>query len=174
MGSGPGVVAFTGVDGEAFALHADFDGVIVERATRSSWGIRQGVLIAGFFSDAGIEFFHGAALGGEVDVASTVVGVIDEAAETAFEIGAADGHAVDGDLVTQQFFYGGLVIVGVGSDSVNSVGDEENDLAALAAAVFQNLRGAVDGVVQSFGWLAFDNVSGRGNIGRISDGGVSI
>src|ERR1700692_1792289 len=136
MRRGARVVAFAGVDGEAFALHAHFDGVIVERAIRSGWGIGQRVLIAGFFGNAGIEFFHGGALGGEVHVASGVMGVIDQAAEAAFEIGAADGHAIDGDAVTQQFFYGGLVIVSIGSDSVGTVGNQENDLAALAAAIF--------------------------------------
>src|SRR6202011_1283942 len=135
MGCGTGVVAFAGIHGEAFTLHTYFDRVIVEGAIRSGWGIRQGILIAGFFGDARIEFFHGAALGGEVDVASGVMSVIYEAAEAPFEIGAADGHAIDGDAVTQQFFYGGLVVVCIGSDSVDSVGDEENDLVALAAAV---------------------------------------
>src|ERR1700688_620982 len=136
MRRGAGVVAFAGIDGEAFTLHAHFDGVIVERAIRSGWGIGQGVLIARFFSDARIEFFHGGALGSEVHVAAGVMGVIDEAAETAFEIGAADGHAVDGDAVTQQFLYGGFVIVGIGSDAVGAVGNQKNDLAAFAAAIF--------------------------------------
>ena len=135
MGSGAGVVTFAGVYGEAFALHADFDGVIVESAIRSGGGLGQGVLIAGFFGDAGIEFFHGAALGSKVDIASGVMGVIDQAAEAAFEIGAADGDAIDGDAVTQQFFYGGFVIVGVGSYSVGAIGNQENHLAALAAAI---------------------------------------
>src|SRR3984893_11262689 len=129
MRRGAGVVAFAGVDGEAFTLHADFDGVIVEGAIRSGWGIGQGVLIAGFFGDPRIEFFHSAALGREVHVSSGVMRVIYEAAEAAFEIGAADGDAVDGDAVTQQFFYGGLVIVGVGSYSVGPVGNQENHLA---------------------------------------------
>src|ERR1700675_4596482 len=114
MGRGARVIAFAGVDGEAFTLHADFDGVIVERAVCSGRGIGESVLIAGFFGDARIKFFHGAALGGEVHVASGVVGVIDQTAEAAFEIGATDGHAVYGDAVTQQFFYGGLVIVSIG------------------------------------------------------------
>src|ERR1700732_2863129 len=135
MGGGAGVVAFAGIYGEAFTLHADLDGVVVERAIGSGWGIGQGVLIAGFFGDAGIEFFHGAALGREVDVASGIVSVIDQSTEAALEIGTADGHAVYGDLVAQQFFYGGLVIVSIGSDSVGAVGNEEDDLAALAAAV---------------------------------------
>src|ERR1700731_1462776 len=136
MRSGSGVVAFAGVDGEAFALHADFDGVIVEGAIRTGGGIGQGVLIAGFFRDTRIQFLHGAALGREVDVCSGVMGVIDEAAEAAFEIGAADGDAIDGDPVTQQLFYGGLVIVGVRSYSVGTVGNQKNHLAALAAAIF--------------------------------------
>src|ERR1700680_3690056 len=136
MGRGAGVVAFAGIDGQAFTLHAHFDGVIVERAIRSGWGIGQGVLIARFFGDARIEFFHGAALGGKVHVAAGVMSVIDEAAETAFEIGAADSDAVDGDAVTQQFFYGGLVVVGIASDSVGTIGNQKNDLAAFAAAIF--------------------------------------
>src|ERR1700676_3986662 len=129
MGRGAGVVAFASIDGEAFTLHAHFDGVIIERAIRSGWVIGQGVLIARFFSDARIEFFHGAALGGEVYVSSGVMGVIDQAAEAAFEIGAADGDAVDRDAVTQKLFNSGLVIVGIGSDSVGTVGNQENDLA---------------------------------------------
>src|ERR1700737_839905 len=135
MGRGAGVGALGGIHGEAFTLHTHFDSVIVEGAIRSGWGIGQGILIAGFFGDARIEFFHGAALGGEVDVASGVMSVIYEAAEAPFEIGAADGHAIDGDAVTQQFFYGGLVVVCIGSDSVGPVGNQENDLAALTAAI---------------------------------------
>src|ERR1700693_3769138 len=135
MGSGGGVVAFAGVYGETFALHANFDGVIIERLIGSRGRIGQSVLIAGFFGDAGIELFHSAALGGEVHVASGVVGVIDEAAEAAFEIGAADGDAVDGDAITQQFFYGGFVVVGVGSYSVGAIGNQKNHLAAFAAAI---------------------------------------
>src|ERR1700726_244833 len=136
MRRGPGVVAFAGVDGEAFALHADFDGVIVEGAIRSGWGIGQRVLIAGFFGDAGIEFFHSAPLGREVHVSSGVMGVIDKAAEAAFEVGAADGDAIHGDAVTQQLFHGGLVVVGIGSYSVGTVGNQENHFATLAAAIF--------------------------------------
>src|ERR1700719_2211717 len=135
MGSRAGVVAFAGVDGETFALYANFDGVIIERAIRSGWRIGESVLIAGFFGYAGIEFFHGGALGGEVHVASGVMGIIDEAAEAAFEIGAADGHAINGDAITQQLFYGGFVVVGIGSNSVGAVGNEKNDFAALAAAI---------------------------------------
>src|ERR1700730_4329776 len=129
MRGGAGVVAFAGIDGEAFALHAHFDGVIVEGAIRFGWRVGQGVLIAGFFGDAGIEFFHGAALGGEGHVAACVMGVVDNTAEAAVEIGAADGDAVDGDAVSQQFFYGGLVVVGIGSYSVGAVGNQENHLA---------------------------------------------
>src|ERR1700674_3255975 len=136
MRRGAGVVAFAGIYGEAFTLHTDFDAVIVEGAIRSGWGIGQGVLIAGFFSDARIELFHGAALGGEVHVSSTVMGVIHEAAEAAFEIGTADGDAIDGDAVTQQLFHGGLVVVSVGSYSVGTVGNQKNHLAAFAAAIF--------------------------------------
>src|ERR1700693_174704 len=174
MRSGSGVVAFASVDSEAFALHAHFDGVIVEGAIRSGRGIGQGVLVASFFGDARIQFFHGGALGGEVHVSSGVMGVIHQAAEAAFEIGAADSDAIDGNTVTQQFFYGGLVIVGIGPDSVGTVGNQKNDLAALAAAILQNLRRAVDGVVQGFGGLALDNVSGTGDVRRISDGRVAI
>src|ERR1700692_3472032 len=174
MGRGAGVVAFAGIDGEAFTLHTHFDGVIVERAIRSGWRIGQGVLITGFFGDARIEFFHGGALGSEVHVASGVVGVIDKTAEASFEIGAADGHAVDGDAVTQQFFYGGFVVVGIGSDSIGTIGNQKNDLAACAAAIFEDLRGAIDGVVEGLGGLAFDNVNGRGDIRGIADGGVAV
>src|SRR6202040_2124712 len=100
MRSGSGVVAFAGVDGEAFALHADFDGVIVEGAIRTGWGIGQGVLIAGFFRGTPLHSLHGVALGREVDVSSSVMGVIAEAAKAAFKIGAADGDAIAGDAVT--------------------------------------------------------------------------
>ena len=136
--------------------------------------IGQSVLIAGLFGDAGVELFHGGALGGEVDVAAGIVSVVHQAAEAALEIGAADGHAVDGDVVAQQFLDGFFIAVGVGADAVGSIGDQENNFAAFAAAIFQELGGAVDSVVEGLGALPFDLVYAAGDLRSVAGGGVAV
>jgi len=85
------------------------------------------------------------------------VGVRLQARELTLVITTADADAVDGNAVAKKLFDSVAVGVDVGL-AVIAVRDEENNLAAVAATVFEELRGFIDRIVQRFcGPIAEDN-----------------
>src|SRR3984893_7500802 len=100
--------------------------------------------------------------------------VVHQAAKAAFEKSTAYRNAINGDSIAQQFLDGILVTVSVGPGAVVAVGNQEDDLAAFAAAILQQLRGAVQRVVERFGGLAlYVGDSGRNGRG-VTGGGVAV
>src|SRR6266851_2501733 len=133
--AGYGVVAFAREDGEAFAANTDFDGVIVLGFIVAAGIVAQRVLIAGLFGDAGVETFQRIAFGGIEHVAAGIVGIGLKAREFAFIEAAADSETVDGNAITKKFFHSVAISVVIGF-AIFAVRDQENHLAAVAAAIF--------------------------------------
>src|ERR1700687_5055644 len=121
------VVAPAGLDGDGSSCRANFYLVVSRVAVVASGHVGQGVLMAGLFRDLGIESFQGAASRGVVDVAAGVARVIDEAGKFARGNAAADGQAVDGDVVVEEGFKGAGVSVVVELATVHAIGDQEDN-----------------------------------------------
>src|SRR5258707_10086675 len=96
------VVAPAGLDGNGSSCGANFYPVVSRVRVVASGHVGQGVLVAGLLRNLGIEPFHGTASGGVVDVAAGVACIIDEAGKFARGKAAADGQAVDGDIVVKE------------------------------------------------------------------------
>ena len=131
------VVAPAGLDGDGSSCGANFYPVVSRVAVVASGHVGQGVLVAGLFRDLGIEPFHGTASGGVVDVAAGVARVIDEAGKFARGKAAADGQAVDGDVVVKEGIEGVCVGVVVELRAVHAIGDQEDDLAATCSTIMK-------------------------------------
>ena len=100
------------------------------------------------------------ALGGVEHIAAGIVRVGLQAREFAIVETAANANAINGNTVAEEIFDGIAVGVAIGL-AVFAVGDKENHLAAVAAALFEELGGFVNGVVESFVGIVADNHGGR-------------
>ena len=67
-----------------------------------------------------------------------------EPLEATFEKRAAHADTVNGDVVTEEFLPDGVIVIGVEFCSVHAIGNQKNNLAALALriAVFVNCAAA--------------------------------
>src|SRR5215472_381434 len=160
--SDSGVVALAGANVEALAADPDLHQVVILRAVVAPRVVTQRVLVAGLFGHAGVEFLKRVALHRVVHVAAGVVRIGLQAREFAFEVAAAHADAVDRDVIAKQLFHRIVVGVSVGF-AIVAIGDQEDDLAAVAAAVFQQLRRLINGVVQSFGGSRAENDRAAGS-----------
>src|SRR5215467_8155584 len=163
------VVALAGANVEALATDPDFYRVVFLGPVVAPRVVTQRVLVAGLFGYAGAELLEPVPLDDVVDVAAGVVRVGLQAREFALEVAAAHADAVYRNVVAKQLFHRIAVGVGVGF-AIVAVGDQENDFAAVAAAVFQQLRRFVNGVVQGFGGLVAENYRAAGSRRRTGAG----
>jgi hypothetical protein len=83
-----------------------------------------------------------------------------QAGEFAIVETATDANAINRNTVAQEIFDGIGIRVAIGL-AVLAVGDKENHFAAVAAALFEELCGFENGVVESFVGMVADNHSGR-------------
>src|SRR5260370_11477497 len=83
-----------------------------------------------------------------------------KAGEFAFEEAAANAEAIDRNSIAKKFFNGVLVGIAIGF-AVFAVGDEEDDFAAVAATILEELRGFIDRVVESLGGFFANDRSRR-------------
>src|SRR6202023_3592668 len=108
------------------------NGVVIHLAVTSRLEIED-VLVAGFFSNLGIELREAILLRAEVNVAAGIVCIADQTVELAVEIGATSSHAVDGNLLFQKFRTHLVIGMNIELRSVLPVGDEQDNLSAVAA-----------------------------------------
>src|SRR5271170_464169 len=104
-----GVIALAGLYGYGGAVHANFYLVVAHGGVGAAGNIGQGIFMAGFLGDLGIEFFDVGAGGGVIDVAAGVVRIVGQALEFFLGQAAADREAVDGDVVVEEGLEGILI-----------------------------------------------------------------
>src|SRR3984893_1539297 len=170
-----GVVAVASLDGEALALDAHLYVMNIRGPVRAPGRIGEGVLVARFLANPRVELFQRLALGREIDLAPGVVRVVDQSRELALQERARHRHTVDLDVVVQQGFHHAVVrhLVGLLAP-IGSVGNQENELAAIAVAVMEKLRRPNHPVIQRFGRLPTDGHRRGSDVGLVSYGRVSV
>src|SRR5258708_5733280 len=102
--------------------------------------IGEGVLVAGFLGDAGVQLFQIVALGGVINIATSIMripGKSIQLVELAVDKNGAYADTKDRNVVTQKLLEDDVVLVGVEFRIVHAIGDENDYLAALPTAIFQ-------------------------------------
>ena len=129
------VITFARKDLEPFATNADFESVVINLAF--AFGSKsEGVLIASFFGDAGVELVEGIALSAVINIAAGVFGIADEAREFAIEVTAASGNGIYGNIITEQAGQSFVVAVGVELRAILTIADQKNNFTAFAGTFF--------------------------------------
>src|SRR5689334_13570181 len=145
-----GEIALPGANIEVRTLHANLDRVVLLGAIVAPRNVRQSVGISGLLGNLGIKRLKARPPCRVVDVASGVIGVGLQARELAVKYGAPPTHAVYGNAVTQQVLNG--IFVGVGVEfRVDSVRNQQDQLAPFASPAGKKLGRPVNGVVDGFG-----------------------
>ena len=145
------VVALAGFHRDGGAFYADFQFVVGRGTGDVAGNVRQSVFMARFFSDLGIELFDVGAAGGVINVAAGIVRVVREALEFLFGEAAADGKAVDRNIVLEQGAKGVVVADVIELGTVHAIGNDKDYFTAGGAAVVEELCCGVNGVVERFG-----------------------
>ncbi len=117
----------------------------------------QRVLIASLFCNTRVEFFKRIASHSVINVAAGILGIVDQPRELAVEIARAGCNGIDRDVVAKKLRKGLVVTVGVEFRAILAVADQQDNFPAIARTVLQQLRGIIDGVIQSLGGLALDS-----------------
>ena len=73
-----GVVAFAGFDVEAFAFHANFDGVVFGGGVGAAGHIGEGVLVSGLFGEAGVKLPKTLLFRGVIDLTTGMVRIANQ------------------------------------------------------------------------------------------------
>src|SRR5207248_8978084 len=99
-----GVITVARFDGETFTFDTHFDVMEVSAFVSTPRNVRDSVLVARFFRDAGIQLFEGFAFGREIDFAAGIVSIIDKAGQLSFKESAGNSHAITRDIVMMKCF----------------------------------------------------------------------
>ncbi len=149
--------------------------MVVRRAVRAAGNISDGVLVARFLADPGVKILQRFPLGCKIDFPAGVVRVINQPRELALKERAGDRNTIDLDRVVQQRLDDAVIrhLIALFS-AVGAIGDQQNELAAIAAAVPQKLRRPKHRVIERLGRLPANVHRRRRYVRRIADGRMPV
>src|SRR6266403_101915 len=171
---GPGVVTLTGQDGQPFAPYTNLDGMVFQAAVRAARRVGQRILVASLLRDPGIQLLHRPALQTIVDVAAGVMSVFGKPFESPLEKSAAHANTINRNVIAQQFLQHRIVVIHIEFGPVHAIRNQENNLAAFAVAILQQLSRGIHRVVQRFGRLALDVRKSSRDVRRVPHCGVAV
>src|SRR5215475_4673881 len=102
------------------------------------------------------------------------MGIADQAVELTLEERASGSYAINGDALAKEFGAGLVVAVGIELRPVLPIRDQQNHFAAITRiAVFQQLGGFEDGIVEGFSGLRIDTLK-AGGVGSRAGGRLIV